>query len=486
LTALALAAPDGFTFGPFVLFHHRQLLFEHGAPVRIGSRAMAILYALVTRAGEVVGKRQLMAEVWPGLVVDEGNLKVNVAALRRALGEYPDQPRYIATVVGRGYRFIMPVAPFHPGHFSSGAANMPTLDKPIFGRQATIAATLVEMTETRLLSIVGPGGIGKTTLALAVAHAALNVFEHGVWFVDLASVNNPSQVADAIATSIGAGSGRTALHAHLRDRNMMVVLDNAEHLIDAVASCADEILTGSTHLRLLVTSREPLCIRGERVRRLAGLGVPPASQISMDAAMEFAAVQLFVDRAKSQYPTFALTEANASIVGEICRRLDGLALAIERMAMRAGTLEIGKMLDHLDRRFHMLDGYHEGPERHRTLTAAIAWSYDLLSASEQSVMCRLSIFDNAFSLESACIIGATPGTAPESVVEDVAALAAKSLLSTTTQSGAMQYRMTNIARAFALDTLLASGSLDEVRLLHAAHRQQLAGPKSKDGGELNA
>lgn len=476
VTALAAEAPNSFAFGPFVLVPDRQLLLKDGAPVRIGGRALDILTALIQRQGNVVSKRQLMAEVWPDMMVDEGNLKVNMAALRRILDEDPGQPRYIATVVGRGYRFI---ATIRPSGFQDFRSTSDTLARQansasvsvtrIFGRAGAISSILRELESARLISIVGPGGTGKTTVALAVAREAVGSFDDGVRFVDLTPLHDHSLVPAAVAAAVGVDNP-AALHDYLRHRKMLLVLDNCEHLINAVADCADQILTGARNVKLLATSREPLCIKGERVRRLSGLNVPPASsQIKADDALDFAAVQLFADRATRKCPSFRLTDANAPIVSEICRRMDGLALAIERVAMRVNTLEVGKMLDHINKRFHMLDGYHAGPERHRTLTAAIDWSYGLLSDSEQAVMRRLSVFTGAFSLELACAVGAGDGVDPGSVIEDVANLAAKSLLIATLRDGEMDYQLTNIARAFALEKLVASGEFESAQRRQAHH-----------------
>jgi predicted ATPase/DNA-binding winged helix-turn-helix (wHTH) protein len=485
LSAHAMKAVNCFAFGPFELIPGRRLLLKDGKPVRIGGRAFDILTVLVRHQGNVVSKRQVMAHAWPGAVVDEGNLKVNVAALRRVLGEDPDQPRYIATVVGRGYRFITPVRSSYlddadpiSSTLPRRANNLPTRTAPIFGRAAAIGSILHELETTRLVSIVGPGGIGKTTVALAVAHEATASFEDGAWLVDLSPLNDQSSVADAVSMAIGldARPGHNpaalpaALHDHLRDRKMLLLLDNCEHLIDAVASWADRILASVKHVNLLITSREPLCIKGERVRRLFGLNIPPASsKIRAADALEFAAVQLFVDRASGRSRSFRLDDANAPIVSEICRRMDGLALGIERIAMRADTMDVGKMLDHIDNRFHMLDGYHAGPERHRTLTAAIDWNYNLLSEDEQAVMRRLSTFAGDFSLEPACAVAADVGVDPAGVVEDVASLVAKSLLTATARQGEMDYRLTNIARAFGRERLVANGEFDSARRRHAEH-----------------
>lgn len=481
MSALAAKSSGSFSFGPFVLVPERQLLLQNGVRVRVGRRAFDILLALVQRPGEVVSKQELISQAWPNVFVEEGNLKVNIAALRQLLGEKPGPPRYIATVVGRGYKFVASVqfsgvgcsAPMRCSQ-PKRANNLLVQDKRIFGRAETVSSILRELESCRLISIIGPGGAGKTTVALAVADAAMELFDAGVWLVELASLADPSNVPISIAAAIGAKIDSPTmpdtLFDYLRDRKMLLVLDNCEHIIDGIAYWADRILRHAKNVSLLITSREPLCVNGERVRRLSGLGLPPFSeQINVEDALAFPAVQLFVDRASNKCSSFRLDDGNAPIVAEICRRLDGLALAIDRVASRVNALDVGKLLDHLDRRFLMFDGYHTGPERHRTLTAALDWSYDRLPASEQTVMRRLSTFSGAFSLESACAVVGGHGVERAQIIEGVASLVAKSLLLGEVRDGEMEYRQTHVTQAFALEKLIESGELQSTRRRHAEH-----------------
>ncbi|MET0350084.1 MAG: winged helix-turn-helix domain-containing protein [Rhizobacter sp.] len=469
MKALISEAPKSFAFGPFQLMPDQQLLLEGDRTVRIGGRAFDLLTALVERHGQVVSKTELMSRVWPGLVVEETNLKVNIAAIRRLLGEGSGPPRYVATVVGTGYRFVADVRPAParpPAHrpaASRRVGNLPPLARRVLGRDDVIQALLGDLAQARLVTLVGPGGVGKTTVALAVADHAATTFPGGAWFVDLARLDAPSGVAEAVEDTLRSGADAGAAPGRadraLGPREVLLVLDNCEHVIDAVALCAEQLLRRATHVKLLATSREPLCIRGERVRRLPGLGLPPLDlHLPAVEALAFPAVQLFAERAAEPSSGFRLDDSNAPHVAAICHRLDGHALAIERVARRVGPLGIAGTLDHLERRFHMFDGCHEGPSRHRTLTAAVDASYSLLSPNEQAIMRRLSTFPGAFSLESACAAGGEDGLDAADVVDDLARLVAKSLVLAEARDHEMHYRLTHVARAFATEKRIEHGA----------------------------
>jgi predicted ATPase/DNA-binding winged helix-turn-helix (wHTH) protein len=475
---LAERAPRSFAFGPFVLVPERQLLLQGEAPVRIGGRALDILTALVERPGELVSKRELMARAWPNIIVDESNLKVNMAALRRAIGDGPGASQYIATVTGRGYRFIARVQTNGSAGLSVPASavagrshNLPTGTTRIFGRAEAIDLICRDLEGSRLVSIVGAGGIGKTTVALAVAERAIGLFRDGVWLVDLALLKDPSLAPNAIATATGLAAHSADMLAtlceFLRDREMLIVLDSCEHIIDAAASCADRILADAAGVKILTTSREPLLLKGERVRRLPGLGTPPSSShLNAEDALVFPAIQLFVDRASDRLESFKLSDAEASTVGDICRRLDGLALAIELAATRIEAFGVNGLLKQLDDRFHLLVGRRAGPERHRTLIATLEWSYGLLSAGEAAVLRAVSVFAGVFDVDGA---SAVSNVAPAEVAESLAQLAAKSLLATDIDADGIAYRLLETTRSYCLERLQASGKDQEVRRRHAEH-----------------
>jgi predicted ATPase/DNA-binding winged helix-turn-helix (wHTH) protein len=474
------AGPRSFAFGPFVLSPERQSLLQGEAPVRIGGRALDILTALVERPGEVVSKRELMARVWPNTIVDESNLKVNVAALRRALGDGgPDDVRYIATVTGRGYKLIVPVTLGASSEIASAPAatttrrhNLPTGTTRVIGRADAIDAIRLDFEISRLVTIVGPGGIGKTTVALAVAEHAIGSFRDGVWLIDLALTKDPNLTPSAIAAALGiAGNNAASMLAmlckSLRDREMLLVFDSCEHIIDASAACTSQILAGAAGVKILITSREPLQLSGERVRRLPGLGTPPSSDLlNAEEALTFPAIQLFVDRATDRLDSFKLSDADAPTVAEICRKLDGLALAIELAATRIDAFGVRALLKQLDDRFRLLVGRRSGPERHRTLTATLGWSYSLLTVDEASLLRAASVFAGVFDIDGASVVA---NMAPAETADTLAQLSAKSLLMTDLDSDCIAYRLLETTHTYCLDKLRISGDEHGVRQRHAEH-----------------
>jgi DNA-binding winged helix-turn-helix (wHTH) protein len=276
------------SFGPFRLFPAQRLLLEGDQPVRLGSRALDILAALVERAGEVVAKNELIARAWPTTVVEEGNLKLQVSALRRALGDGRAGHRYIIAVPGRGYEFVAPVnlaeAPriaIPPIVTTRGTHNLPVALTRMIGREVAIGGLVSRLSQGRLVTVVGPGGIGKTTLALAVADAMASAHEHGVWLVELAPLGEPQLVPSAVAAVLGleihGEDPLRGLVASLRDKRMLLVLDNCEHLIDAAASLATTLLRSAPGITILATSREPLQVDGEREYRMRPLAIPQLS-----------------------------------------------------------------------------------------------------------------------------------------------------------------------------------------------------------------
>ncbi len=473
-----------YSFGPYVLVPERQSLMRGQTAVRIGSRALEILVALIERPGELVSKAELVSRAWPDTFVEESNLKVNVAALRRVLGDAPDGTQYIATVSGRGYQFVFPVhISGHSG--ASGIAtsarkhNLPVSATRLVGRDPAIDAIGRALEGSRLVTIVGPGGVGKTRLALAIADRLTTAYEHGIWFVDLATVNDATLVPTSIAMAMGlrvhSANIKAAIAAFATDRDFMLVLDNCEHVVEAVAACADAFLAAAARVRILATSREPIRVLGEQIHRLPPLETPPeASGLSAAGALAFPAVELFVERAVGSRNEFKLSDENAPIVAEICRKLDGLALAIELAAPRLDAFSTHELLDILADHSHMLSDRRGRDPRHHTLAATLDWSYGLLVEPERVLLRRLSVFAGAFSLESACAVVVDKGRPRSECIHAVANLVAKSLVSTERGEFGTQYRLLDTTRRYALQKLAESGERDSMRQRHAEHLLELA------------
>ncbi|HEY2662068.1 MAG TPA: winged helix-turn-helix domain-containing protein [Caulobacteraceae bacterium] len=468
-------------FGPFRLHTEQRLLLEGDSPVRLGSRAFDILAALVERAGEVVDKDQLIARAWPQTFVEDSNLKIQMSALRRALGDGQVGHRYIVTVPGRGYNFVAPVrrdetlrdasAPPAP---STTPHNLPFAVTRTIGRDDPVAALVARLSRERLVTIVGAGGIGKTTVALAVAESMMASYEHGVWLVDLARLADPRLVPSAVATVLGLEIRTTnplhGLAAAVRDRRMLLLLDNCEHVIDAAAGLAEAILGGARGVSILATSREPLAVAGEGEYRLAPLGVPKASpRLTAAEAAPFPAVQLFVERVNAIVEDFALTDANAPAVAEICRRLDGLPLAIEFAAPRVEVLGVEGLAARLDDSLQLLGARRRTTApRQRTMRAVIDWSYGLLSADEQAFFRALGIFQGVISVEAAAFV-AMNGADPCDTIDRLADLVAKSLVVADVSGPQPRFRLLDTTRAHAIEKLGSCGERAWMARRHAAY-----------------
>lgn len=467
-------------FGPFRLLPARPLLLDGADPVRLGTRALTILAILVERAGEVVGKDEIIARAWAGAVVDDASLRMQIAALRKALRDGEDGGRYVATLPGRGYCFVAPVSSAGDATSSSTPEPKPVGALPPMQRlvgRAEIVATLVErLPQRRCITLVGPGGIGKTSVALAVAHALAGRYRDQAHFIDLAPLADPSLVASTIATAVGASlrgeNPANELAAILRDREALLIVDNCERVVDALAPLAEAIVKDAVGIHILATSREPLLVEGEHVWRLGPLDVPPiGAGINSAKAIGFPAVQLFVERATASLPDFDLTDANAGLVAEICHRLDGLPLAVELAAGLVDALGVAGIAAGLEDRFQLLvQGRRTAMPRQRTLLATLDWSHDLLSAADRIVFSRLAVFAGGFSLAGAVSVAATGTVTAADVANGIANLVTKSLVVAQGGSGvSTQYRLLDSTRAYALQKLLDRGERPAFARRHATH-----------------
>ncbi|MBV8132059.1 MAG: winged helix-turn-helix domain-containing protein, partial [Alphaproteobacteria bacterium] len=468
-----------FAFGPFRLLPARRMLLQDGKPARLGSRAFDILVTLVERAGETIRRDELIARTWRDTVVAEGALRVHVAALRKVLGDGRAGRRYIANHPGRGYTFVAPLiredadstAP--PPNEAAGTNNLPTTLTRVIGRDDVIAAIARQLARRRFLTIVGPGGIGKTTVAAAVADTVRASYKDGAWFVGLASLSDPGLVPSALGAALGipalGGDPLRGLAAWLRDKTTLIVLDSCEHVIAAAATLAEAVLHAAPNVSILTTSREPLRAEGETVHRLAALEFPSASvDLTADDALRYSAVRVFNERAAAAMDGFTLADADVPAVLEICRRLDGIPLALELAAARVGVFGVRELAAHLDDRFRLLtSGRRTALPRHQTLGAALDWSYLLLPEEERAVLRRLSVFAGEFALEAAVAVAADPGSSE--IVEDIANLVVKSLVAVDHRGEVARYRLLDTTRLYALEKLKSSGEVQQIARRHAEH-----------------
>lgn len=458
-------------FGRFELQPGERRLLADGEPLTLGPRAFDLLVALAERPGQLVSKETLLDLVWAHLVVEENNLQVQVSTLRKLLGSDA-----IATVPGRGYRFTLPVAQVQSVATPSWAptpqpapllAHLP----PLLGRDEDLAALQALCAARPLVTLVGAGGIGKTRLARELAARRAAVVPAGVAWVELAALSDPALLPGAVAAalgleSLGPGDPTAALLAALRPLALWLVLDNAEHLLDTTAALAAELVRGAPQLRLLVTSQAPLRLAEEAVYRLEALTVPPP-HANLAEAQSHGAVALLLARAQAANRRFALSEANLPAVIDICRRLDGLALALELAAARVATLGAPAVAQRLDQRFALLTRGHRGAaDRHQTLQATYDWSHALLAPDEQRVFRALAVFAGSFALDAACVVLADARLDECAVIELIASLVDRSLLAVDAHEPP-RYAFTDSGRAYALAKLEASPDAPALRARHA-------------------
>jgi predicted ATPase/DNA-binding winged helix-turn-helix (wHTH) protein len=481
------------SFGPFSLLPDQRQLLEVDKPLNIGSRAFDILLALVERPGELISKEELMARVWPNVYVEPANLTVHVAALRRVLGDGREGHRYLVNIPGRGYRFVAPVSledrktPRPPQQLvQRHSHNLPNQITRLVGRADTSRALATFLSSDRLLTIVGPGGIGKTAIALAVADEVAGSYEHGVWLVDLARISDPDMLPGVLGSVLGldtpSGTTLPVLAQSLRGRQMLLVLDNCEHAAEAAASLAVHMLQASSAARILATSREPLRAEGERRYRLPSLEVPPASaQLTAAEAMRFSAVELFVERTAARLDGFELRNHDAPVVADLCRKLDGNPLAIELAVGRIDTFGVHGLSARLNSGLRLLSGgYRTALPRHQTLRAMLDWSFDWLPESERLVLSRLAIFTGEFVLEAAIAVASSDDIAAVEVADAVVSLVAKSLVNADISGKEPQYRLLEITRDYALEKLRESYEFGLVARRYAEYsRRSLGSTTSK-------
>nr|WP_222528114.1 winged helix-turn-helix domain-containing protein [Azospirillum sp. 412522] len=491
-------------FGPFRFSPIRGLL-KDGVAVKVGSRPQAILALLLEQAGAVVSNRDIMARVWPGLFVEEANIRVHIGSLRKLLGKDESGTDYIENIPAQGYRFIGTVRTPDAGESADTVALRPSapdadpsallprnIDR-LIGRDETIDDIVRKLAEKSFVTITGVGGIGKTSVAVEVAQMSAGGHRDGIHFVDLSTLSDPTLVCATIAQAMKLPGGKGGLEGFLatvKGLDTLLILDNCEHLIEEVAVVVEGILTMARDIDILVTSREILRAQGEWVYRLPPLSVPPGEEQALTAeeALKYPAVELFVERVSSGDGMFSLSDADAPVAAELCRHLDGVPLALELAAARVPLLGIHGLAASLDRAFDVLrGGRRTALPRHQTLRATLEWSHRLLDERERVVLRRLSAIRGSFTGDLSIGVAAFGAISEEDVVEGISELSRKSLLSVEHRQQSVQFRLLETTRQYAAERLRESGETDVVCRNLARHLcRMLAGSQSTNTVAWNA
>jgi predicted ATPase/DNA-binding winged helix-turn-helix (wHTH) protein len=471
--------PATIEFGRFKVVRHRREMLVDGRPVELGGRAFDTLVALIDARGTVLGKDELMSRVWPDRVVEENNLQAQISMLRKAFGA---ERHLIRTVAGRGYQFmgeIRATAAAAAAVTPAPVTNLPEEVSELIGREAELGDVTKLVTKHRLVTLVGPGGIGKTRLALEVARHLLPRFPDGVFVAKLGPLSSPELVPSTVATALGltivAGTvSREGVAAAVGTKQLLLVVDNCEHVIEAAAAMAEALLHASPVASLLATSRESLRADGEYVYRVPALAVPAEDNRDMDDVLRHGAVRLFVSRAHAAEPRYVPDVRLAGVTAAICRRLDGIPLAIELAAARIAAFGVEGVAARLDDRFRLLTGGNRTAlPRHQTLRATLDWSHELLSESERVVLRRLAVFAGTFTLEAASAVAASIDVPAPEVIDSAANLVGKSLLWADVAGAIVHYRLLETTRAYAREKLSESGELEQFARRHAEYHRDL-------------
>jgi predicted ATPase/DNA-binding winged helix-turn-helix (wHTH) protein len=487
-------------FGRLEVDLGRRELRADGVPVPLGGRAFDILEALVESPGELIGKPELARRVWSIATIDDNVLQVHISAIRKALG--PDRA-LIKTTSGRGYRLLGAwtadrsdtadeLGDAAPPEAAPGVApgNLPAAVTELIGREDAARQVAGLVSQHRIVSLVGPGGIGKTRLGIAVVHAVQADFADGAWLVDLSSISDPRLLPSALASVLrlnldGADITPARVARAIAGRQFLILLDNCERLIDMAAQVAEEIIRRCPRVSVLATSQEALRVEAEAVYRVPPLGVPSDGIITPEDILRHGAVQLFLARAQPAETFIEGQPAMLATVAAICRRLDGVPLAIELAAARASILGIDETERRLDDRFRLLTaGRRTAPPRQQTLLATLDWSHDLLVETERIVLRRLALFAGGFTLAAAASVAAGPDQDGVAVIDAITSLAEKSLITSQTLQGQIRYRLLETIRAYALEKLAASGEAEATAQRHAEYFADMLDRLSRDWAGL--
>jgi predicted ATPase/DNA-binding winged helix-turn-helix (wHTH) protein len=474
-------AAEIISFGRFRLSRSQRRLTKDDAPIKVGGRAFDLLSILIENAGNVVSQRELLDRAWPGIFVEEVSLRVRIADLRKLL-EQGDGDRYLANIPGRGYSFVGQITretASTPAEAASPRYSLPKLPSLIVGRAEAAAEVCRALTARRFVTIVGPGGIGKTTVALAVAWELLNEFEGEVCFVELSPIGQGALLGPTVVSSFGlpvhAGDPIPALLGRLNGKRVLLVLDSAEHLIAEAAALAERLFAQIANLHILVTTREALRVQGESVYQLPALESPPVDlNLTLAQVGSFSAAHLFLERAGTSGQSTAFTDADAPIIAGMCRKLGGLALALELAAGRVNAYGLPQTAALLDSEFALRwPGRRTAPARHQTLNATLDWSYNLLADGERIVLRRVSVFAGRFTLASARHIATHTDLHDQEVLSALNGLVAKSLISAGASGEVPWFRLLDTTRSYARTKLVEAVEFDALRRRQTSYYRDL-------------
>lgn len=489
---------DVIAFGPFELYRSQRRLLRDGQHVQLGSRALEILLVLVENAGALVPKDALIARVWPDTRVEEVALRVHLTALRKVLSDGRPQARDLVNIPGRGYQFVAPISVTA----KNSSPPLETLEKrPIHSLPVPLTRVIgrgddVELIAARLdteccVTITGTGGIGKTTVGLVVGQRLAPHFSDGSFFVDLAPLSGGGHVIDAIAAAVGvARNGQMSarvLADLLRDRNMLLLIDNCEHVAAEVADVVASLTAGPSAIRILTTSREPLHVAAEHVYRLPTLKTPShTTGLSADQAIKYPAIELFVERAAASAGSFTLDDANAPVVAAICGQLDGLALAIEMAATRMDAFGVADIAAMLEDRFRVLrQSRRDSLARHTSLSGTLDWSYGMLRMDQRAFLHRISSFSSRFTVEDAVAVVGDEAFSRANVIECLADLVDKSFVTVDLTGANAFYRLYETMREYARQKSLDAGDLEATRRRHALYMTDLFAKADEESERRN-
>jgi predicted ATPase/DNA-binding winged helix-turn-helix (wHTH) protein len=480
---------DKYNFGPFELIPERGVLISDGVPIPLGSKAMKILTILVRRAGEVVSGPELIDQVWPDTPVVESNLRVHLANIRKHLVASTGETNAILTIPGQGYQFNLPVDAHRTTSRQRHRSNLPSLWTELIGRETVIEALLQDTSAHRFVTVVGSGGIGKTSVAVATGQRAAEMYEDGAVFVDFTTLTSQpmliNRLAGALRLPVSSSSLEVSILDCLRDRNMLLIFDNCEHVLEPSAHLVEQILRSSPEVHILTTSREPLQAEGEHLVHLPALEYPPVEQVIWTAAeaLRYPAIRLFVERATASQSWFVLRDEDAPSLAHLCHRLGGIPLAIELAAARIDLFDIPTLTQQLDSSLQLLTkGRRTAQERHRTLRATLDWSFGLLTDSERILLSRLAVFQSAFDREGAAAVASDDIMTESRILDGVTSLAAKSLIVTSREGQVPIYRLLESTREYALERLGGGPATRTLRHRHAVYLRDLARKLSPQNG----